>query len=103
MKNSSDTRWDRTSDLPICSTASYPLCHRGHRKLVPARNMRDNVGITPLYARINVATNHIMYEVTSSSNFLILILAYSVPTIHTQFTGSAHLNVLEFQKVESSP
>ena len=28
MKNS-DTSWDRTSDLPICSTAPKPLCHRG--------------------------------------------------------------------------
>ena len=28
MKNSNDTIWDRTSDLPICSTAQ-PLCHRG--------------------------------------------------------------------------
>ena len=26
MKNSNDTIWDRTSDLPICSTA---LCYRG--------------------------------------------------------------------------
>jgi len=29
MKNSNDTSWDRTSDLPICSTALKPLCHRG--------------------------------------------------------------------------
>ena len=26
MKNSNDTNWDRTSDLPICSTAPWPLC-----------------------------------------------------------------------------
>ena len=26
MKNSNDTIWNRTSDLPICSTA---LCYRG--------------------------------------------------------------------------
>jgi len=30
MKNSNDTSWDRTSNLPICSTAPLPLCHRGH-------------------------------------------------------------------------
>ena len=24
-----DTSWDRTSDLPICSTAPCPLCYRG--------------------------------------------------------------------------
>ena len=24
-----DTGWDRTSDLPICSTVPYPLCYRG--------------------------------------------------------------------------
>ena len=24
-----DTSWDRTSDLPICSTAPWPLCYRG--------------------------------------------------------------------------
>ena len=71
--------------------------------LVPARNMRDKVGITPLFARINAATNHIMYEVTSSSKFPMLILAYLVPTIHTQFTESAHIEVFEFQKVKSSP
>ena len=29
MKNSTDTSWDRTNDLPICSTAPYPLCYRG--------------------------------------------------------------------------
>jgi len=29
MKNSNDTIWNRTSDLPICSTAPWPLCHRG--------------------------------------------------------------------------
>jgi hypothetical protein len=29
MKNSDDTIWNRTSDLPICSTVPYPLCHRG--------------------------------------------------------------------------
>ena len=31
MKNANDTSWDRTSDLPICSTASQPLCYRGLR------------------------------------------------------------------------
>jgi hypothetical protein len=41
-----------------------------------------------------------MYEVTSSSNFPILTMAYLVPTIHTQFNGSAHTDVLEFQKVK---
>ena len=29
LRNSNDTIWDRTSDLPICSTAPYPLCHHG--------------------------------------------------------------------------
>jgi len=29
MKNSNDTNWDRTSNLPICSTAPQPLCYRG--------------------------------------------------------------------------
>ena len=28
MKNSNDTIWNRTSDLPICSTAPEPLCYR---------------------------------------------------------------------------
>jgi len=65
--------------------------------------MRDNFGITPLFARTNAATKHIMYEVTSSSNFPIMILAYLVPPIHTQFTGSAHIDVLDFQKVKFHP
>jgi len=26
IKNSNDTSWDRTSDLPICSTARINLC-----------------------------------------------------------------------------
>ena len=26
MKNNNDTIWDRTSDLPICTTAPQPLC-----------------------------------------------------------------------------
>ena len=29
MKNSNDTIWNRTSDLPICGTAPKTLCHRG--------------------------------------------------------------------------
>jgi len=28
-EKSNDTSWDRTSDLPICNTASWPLCYRG--------------------------------------------------------------------------
>jgi len=28
-EKSTDTSWDRTSDLPICSTAPLPLCYRG--------------------------------------------------------------------------
>jgi len=27
MKNPNDTIWNRTSDLPICSIAPYPLCY----------------------------------------------------------------------------
>jgi hypothetical protein len=27
MKNSNDTSWDRTSDLPSCSAAPEPLCY----------------------------------------------------------------------------
>ena len=29
-EKSTDTSWDRTSDIPICSTAPWPLCYRGH-------------------------------------------------------------------------
>ena len=29
MKNASKTNWNRTSDLPIYSTAPKPLCYRG--------------------------------------------------------------------------
>ena len=28
-----DTIWDRTSDLPICSTAPQPLCYRGSHEV----------------------------------------------------------------------
>jgi len=28
-EESTDTSWDRTSDLPTCSTAPWPLCYRG--------------------------------------------------------------------------
>jgi len=31
MKNFNDSIWNRTSDLPIYSTAPYPLCYRGPR------------------------------------------------------------------------
>ena len=37
IKNSIDTSWDRTSDLPICSTALQPLCYRGPPMQVVAR------------------------------------------------------------------
>ena len=43
MKNSNDTSWDRTSDLPICSTEPCPLCHRGPKpKLYPGRDKEAN-------------------------------------------------------------
>jgi len=32
-EKATDTSWDRTSDLPICSTAPLPLCYRGPRYL----------------------------------------------------------------------
>jgi len=32
-EKSTDTSWDRNSDLPICSAATYPLCYRGPQKL----------------------------------------------------------------------
>ena len=34
MKNSNDTIWDRTSDLPICSTAPQTLCYRGPQLVI---------------------------------------------------------------------
>ena len=37
MKNSNDTIWDRTIDLPICSTAPLPLCRRGPQTDVVVR------------------------------------------------------------------
>ena len=36
-EKSSDTSWDRTSDLPICSTAPLPLCYRGPLKKTQKR------------------------------------------------------------------
>ena len=40
MKNSNDTSWDRTSDLPICSTAPQPLCYRGPN--IPLQPLQKN-------------------------------------------------------------
>ena len=34
---STDTSWDRTSDLPICSTVPYPLCYRGDKFKVTSK------------------------------------------------------------------
>ena len=36
-EKSTDTSWDRASDLPICSTTPWPLCYRGplSRKVTP--------------------------------------------------------------------
>ena len=53
MKNSNYTSWDRTSDLPICSTATYPLCYRRpHTTLIntwkPIFKKRDGVTWTGL-------------------------------------------------------
>jgi len=42
MKNSNDTSWDRTSDLPICSTAPWPLNHHGPRS---DDNVLGNCGV----------------------------------------------------------
>ena len=47
MKNSNDTIWNRTSDLPICSTAPYPLCYRGHHLCVQYNKgtLSENVAV----------------------------------------------------------
>jgi len=42
MKNSNDTIWNRTGDLPICSTAPYLLCYRG-----PQSNQCENINRVP--------------------------------------------------------
>ena len=34
MENFNDAIWNRTSDLPICSTAPQPLCYRGLPKSI---------------------------------------------------------------------
>jgi len=40
MKNSNDTSWEGTSDLPICNTAPSPQCHHGpHRNEYSTRSI----------------------------------------------------------------
>ena len=54
MKNSNDTFWNRTSELPICCAAPYPLCYRCPRVdsqyrrkfLSPLQYRGSSVGIT---------------------------------------------------------
>jgi len=43
MKNSNDTSWDRTSDLPICSTAPEPLCYRGPLTIIKCSEIQCSV------------------------------------------------------------
>jgi len=39
MKNSNDAMWNRTSDLPVCSTEPYPLCYRVREKSGRVKNL----------------------------------------------------------------
>ena len=63
LKNSNDTIQDRTSDLPICSTAPQPLCHRG----TPANknddyyNYDDKVTLTLWHWNWTFKQQHIIY------------------------------------------
>jgi len=52
MKHSSDTIWNRTSDLPICSAVPYPLCYRGplmHHQNTQFRNADHNLTCAILF------------------------------------------------------
>ena len=42
-EKSTDTSWDRTSDLPICSTAPQPLCYRGPPYLINGTVFREKL------------------------------------------------------------
>jgi hypothetical protein len=42
MKNSSDTIWNRTSDLPICSAVPEPLCHH-QRSTITKKDMDEEI------------------------------------------------------------
>jgi len=54
MKNSSDTRWDRNSELPICSTA--PLCVSRTPKFIVALGPEVRIARTcPSYGRVESA------------------------------------------------
>ena len=66
MKNSNDTNWDRTSDLPICSTAPYPLCYRGPQ---PKHLW---VFLSMKYVRLN--TNSYLSKFSVKSDTLVLVV-----------------------------
>ena len=88
MKNSNDTIWDRTSDLPICSIAHHPLCHRGpqrgktHSKPFTARHGRG----TACYVCIGLkrAKKILSFYITQSFSTAITTASQSLVTIRIQ-------------------
>ena len=77
MKNSSDTIWNRTSDLPICSTAPWTLCYRGPHESTKhwlCCNQRYFQGITYVY---NVPVPSVIHFLVAGTCSHFLLVRYS--------------------------
>jgi hypothetical protein len=59
MKNSNDTIWNRTSNLPICSTIPEPLCHhqRSHSVIIDILNNVEELLLALLKQQYNRVPN----------------------------------------------
>jgi hypothetical protein len=77
MKNSTETIWDRTNDLLICSTAPQPLCHRG-------------------------PPNYVSYQINGAASSNVVFLVFAVElyvTISCSQTQSTNSPTLPFWKI----
>ena len=85
-EKSTDTSWDWTSDLPICSTALYPLCYRGPLiNSVGHRNFNWTLSLSLyvcMYARARVCVCvcmvHIHNWVFCIENITLCLIIYNV-------------------------
>ena len=79
-EKSTDTSWDRTSDLLICSTAPWPLCHRGpHIHTTALYYWPNTTGMTPL--KMCRVSWYVSLEL-----WLFVVLASDFPFVSTQYS-----------------
>ena len=101
MKNSGDTSWDRTSDLPICSTALYTTV-LPRSPIINSSNLiyfLTAIGLSPvgiITARIYTRTIHRTTQITTKQHKIGRVRA--MPRLYEFYSGIC-LTIEELQSV----